>query len=103
MRKLTRNLKLKNEWSDIEVAGVEKLVQEYFSEYTKIKNVIDFFGLPYTSSSSFAALWNTNTTFTIEEGINLIGFAITENNILVAIGEDSEENNYLYRLEKEEE
>ena len=100
MLKLTNNkLKLKKEWSEIETKGAEAIIQEYFSEYHSIKDTSDKFGLAYTSSGDFAALWNTNTIYEIEKGIKLIGFAITENNILVAIGEDQQENNSLYRLE----
>lgn len=95
----TKTAKLKKEWSEIEAKGVEAILQEYFKENHRIKNIGDYFGLAYTSSSDFAALWNTNKNFEIEIGIKLIGFVITENNILLALGEDQEENNYLYRLE----
>ena len=101
MRKLNpeAKIKLKKEWSEIETEGAKAIIEKYFNEYHSIKNTENFFGLAYTSSSDYAALWNTNSNFEIEEGIKLEGFAITDNDILTANGEDREGNNYFYRLE----
>ena len=92
-----RNVTFKQEWTEIETAGVIAMIQEYFSG--GIRDVNDYFGLPYTSGGEFAAVWNTNKHYEIEEGIKLQGFVITTNNILLALGEDENETNYLYRVE----
>jgi len=84
----------KKEWSWIETKGAEIIIQEWLSEnFPKIKeSAEDFFGLPYTSSSSFALLGNTNTRFELEEGYNVKYFAITNNNQLIIGCWDAEEN-----------
>lgn len=40
-------------------------------------DIEEFFGLPYTSSSAFAGLWNTNVEYEISAGNYVQGFAMT--------------------------
>jgi hypothetical protein len=59
-----------------------------------IGNIEDFFGLPYTSSSEYAGIWNTNTQYYIdtENQYNIDGFALTEDNKPVLIASDINDN-----------
>ena len=94
----------KKEWSYIEQEGVKSLIQQAYNEMqgnTKT-NVEDKFGLPYTDTSDFAMLSNTNTKYEIEEGWNLEYFAVTHNNIIVAVFMDKNENERFYRVEIDE-
>jgi hypothetical protein len=51
------------------------------------KNVEEIFGLPYTSTSEFAAIWNCNAEAVLKEKpcCYFDGCAITEGNRIVAI------------------
>lgn len=51
------------------------------------KTVEDIFGLPYTSTSEFAAIWNTNASAHYKGSPNLHfdGVAITETGYVVAV------------------
>jgi hypothetical protein len=89
----------KKEWNNIEIKGVEAILQEGFKEYYNIKNAEDYFGLPYTSTSSFAMMSNTNSKFEIEEGWRLEYFAITNNNMLIMIAWDEDENERYFEVE----
>lgn len=92
---------LKKEWSWIETEGMISIVNQWFKEnFPGIKETAEnFFGLPYTSSSSFAMVGNTNTHFELEEGYNIEYFAITNNNCLIIGCWDSEENEIQFAIE----
>ena len=67
------------------------------------RNVGDLFGLPYTSLSNFAAVWNTNTQARlIGSRLYFNGIALTPNNTPVAIfteiSEQGEELGEVYRV-----
>lgn len=51
------------------------------------RNVEEIFGFPYTSTSGFAAIWNTNATAHYKGSPNLHfdGVAITETGYVVAV------------------
>jgi hypothetical protein len=51
-------------------------------------NQVDTFGCPYTSSSDFAGLWNTNTETINRNGEYLQGFVIDEAGELLALYTD---------------
>lgn len=92
--KLSTIPNFKKELSYFEILGIKQYLKEFFD------NPEDLFGLPYISSGKFAELSNTNSPYEIEPGIKLEYFALTENKILVAVGWDSEENEYYYRVEE---
>lgn len=74
--------------------------QRYISSYN---DFIDFFGLPYTSSSDFACLTVTNSEYIIginiyEQPISLAYFAIDTKNRIIAIGKDADEYYTYYNL-----
>ena len=50
------------------------------------KGVEDIFGLPYTSSSSFAAIWNTNVEahYVMNPALKFEGVAISEKGDIIA-------------------
>jgi hypothetical protein len=59
----------------------------------------DFFGLPYTSSSSYAGLWNTNTIYYIddENQYNIIGFSMDNENVYI-IAWDKMKNEKIFKI-----
>lgn len=76
---------------------------EYFLSAEKLENV---FGLPYTSSGDFAAIWNTNTQARAKYGAPLYfrGVAYTENREGVLIFDQDQKNTvektfYFYEYE----
>lgn len=91
-------LNFRKELSWIEIEGVVSYINKYFKENYRIDDAWYKFGLPYTSSGEFILLANTNCTFEIDEGIYLVFFTLTENNQIIAIGEDRENNYYYYWL-----
>ena len=52
----------------------------------------DSFGLPYTSSSAYAAIWNTNAEARTKNGLRFEGVAINENGAPVGIFTEYDEN-----------
>lgn len=93
-------MKFKKEWTDTEYNAVVKC----FSRWEK-KNLIitygrrehtteDTYGLPYTSSSSFAILSNTNVRAELkaDQRFNFDWLGLTENNEVVAGFSDYFEN-----------
>ncbi len=54
---------------------VDRDKEEYIPNHTRLQ---EFFGLPYTSSSECAGIWNTNAEHEFEPGIFTQGFALTE-------------------------
>ena len=60
----------------------------------KLEKSIDLtYGLPYTSSGDYAALWNTNCQALYSKDLNyhFVGLACTEHGQVIAILEDSKE------------
>ena len=102
----------KPEWSDEDEKTVNKAIKNLFSMKTltdhrgqkrtmyTMDQIQDFFGLPYTSSSSFAMVSNTNTECFIddEKQYNIEYFALTKDNKVVMGVWDREENERLFEL-----
>lgn len=67
------------------------------TRYLNNESIENLFGLPYTSSSEFAAIWNTNTQAETKHGKQLyfVCFAVNENEEGVLIFKDAKEN-YFY-------
>lgn len=94
------NYKFKKEWTGKE----HKAVIRTFAIWEKFHLIItygdrectteDTYGLPYTSSSSFAMLSNTNVRAELKEdrNFNFDWLALTENNEVVAGFTDIDEN-----------
>lgn len=66
--------------------------------YSYKEKMPDIFGLPYTSSGDFAAVWNTNTQTVTKYGERLYfrGVAVSVNNETVLIFHDVKENYYYF-------
>jgi hypothetical protein len=106
------NSDFKKEWSDADNTKVNKALRRLFvghplidhngnrcfiNSFTALEN---FFGLPYTSSSSFAMISNTNTRYCIDknEAWNIEYFALdTNNNVILSVW-DRDENEKFYIL-----
>jgi hypothetical protein len=100
------SLTMKKEWSDTDEKTVNRAIKKLFSMQTltdhrgqkqtmyTMANIEDFFGLPYTSSSSFAMISNTNTEYYIDTDnqYNIEFFALTEDNRVILSAWDKEEN-----------
>ena len=98
--------KFKTEWSEADFKNVNKALRKLFSIKTLqnhrgenkvirgIQDIESFFGLPYTSSSSYAMIGNTNTRYCVdvEENYNIELFAITTDNKIILEAWDNEEN-----------
>lgn len=103
---ITNKPVFKTEWNDKDQIRVNNALRKVFLHKTLIdhnnnnkymytlKDVEYFFGLPYTSSSSFAMIGNTNTLYyvDIENQFNIEFFAITEDNKVILSAWDNEEN-----------
>jgi len=86
----------KKDWSMVEYEGVCAIVQRWYEEnlpmQARKETAEYFFGLPYTSTSSFAMISNTNTYCEITPGYNIVYFALTENHrVIVGAWNDEEE------------
>lgn len=76
----------------------DESIKRTFQFYTfgQLENML---GLPYTSSSSFAALWVTNSGYLWADDTHyFIGFAINTDNEVIAIAHDYEENEIYIKL-----
>ncbi|MBZ9622877.1 hypothetical protein G9F71_008425 [Clostridium sp. FP2] len=95
----------KTEWNDTDFKNVNKALKKLFINKTLIdhrglaqkmyslNDIEMFFGLPYTSSSSYAMIGNTNTQYYIdvEEQFNIELFAVTTDNKIILEAWDNEE------------
>lgn len=103
---------MKQEWSDKDNKIVNKAIKNLFSMKTltdhrgnkrtmyTLNNIEDFFGLPYTSSSSFAMVGNTNTRYCLdqEENYNIDCFGLGLDNKVYIFCTDNEENEKVYQV-----
>ena len=96
----------KKEWTDEDEKKVNHAIKKLFimktlTDYRGVKrslnrwcDIEEFFGLPYTSSSSFAMISNTNTEYFIdtENQFNIEYFALTEDGKVILSAWDRKEN-----------
>lgn len=94
-----KDSEFKKEWSDFEIKGVKKHLQDICKEELDI-DASDKFGLPYTSSSAYAMVSNTNSPFKIEKDIQLNHFALTNSGQLIAVGHDYHSREHFYYVDK---
>lgn len=90
---------LKKEWNNFEEqnARAERYAQKIqnhliFINGRRERRAGDSFGLPYTSSSAYAAIWNTNADARTVNGLRFEGVAINENGAAVGIFTEYDEN-----------
>lgn len=107
--------KLLKKWDDIEtqtkkvlndfkflipILKIEHGYDKHLSQYANIETLENVFGFPYTSSSSFGAIWNTNTQTKIKN-MYFRGLAIDENNDTIIILENKNGDSQLFNISKE--
>ncbi|AGY48792.1 hypothetical protein Staley_109 [Bacillus phage Staley] len=84
----------RKELSNFEIMGIEAFLDEWYREYygfgEEEKATENFLSLAYTSSSSYAMINECGNAEFNE--LTLSHFALTENNLLVAVCHDIEEN-----------
>lgn len=92
-------MNFKKEWEENEVKNVINTFSKWERQNLIIthgkreKDVEYTYGLPYTSSSSYAMLWNTNVEaeYKGDKNFKFDHLALTENNKVVVVLSDSEE------------
>lgn len=93
LEKRAKNKIKENLHNDIIITG-----GDYAGEIYCDQNIDDLFGLPYTSSSDFAGLWNTNAQAEIRHGQKLyfVGVACSVDFEAVLIFRDESEQYYYF-------
>lgn len=84
-----------SEMTDDQIKRVIGVIGRHFDrnpEYT--------FGLPYTSSSAFAGLWNTNCLWDVGGGHEVRGFTLAKDNRVIMITHTADETEYWYTIGK---
>lgn len=84
-----------DEMTDEQIKKVMGVVSRHFdrnAEYT--------FGMPYTSSGSFAGLWNTNCTWDVGGGREIQGFTLAKDNRVIMITHTEDETEYWFTIGK---
>ncbi len=103
MRKIDFTPKFKKEMSNIEIEGIERIVETYHHNNGELEAHFGNFGFAYTSSSSYAMYNVTNEVYyhadDFEEPLTVNHFAITENDMLIMACEDEEENDHYFEIE----
>jgi len=103
---------MKQEWNDQEVDFIDKTIRSLFIRKTltdhrgdkkrmvNMEAIEDFFGLPYTSTSSFAMYGITNTRFCLdnEEEYGIDCFGLGNDNCVYVWCTDKEENEKIYKV-----
>lgn len=100
MRKLDFTPSFKKEMSNIEIAGIEHVLQEELNEFDADlydTRAEDYYGLAYTSSSSYA-MYNITNYHENDEGEEMKHFALTNNDMLVLVTHDKEETEHFYEV-----
>jgi hypothetical protein len=94
------NADFKKQWTDEKIKEVMKTLTRKFKKHYHIYNAEDHFGFPYTSSSEFAMVSNTNCLFDIEKGFNFDCIGISNKGKLIAIASDYSGNERYYEITK---
>jgi hypothetical protein len=110
-QQIVGNCQMKKEWTERDFKAMKKALKNFFlfkglqtnngvkicCSYANLENLL---GLPYTSSSSYAGVWVTNSEVISNDYPNYhyIGFAITTGNKCVAILWDKDENEIIISL-----
>lgn len=102
IRKINWNVEFKKEMSELELYGIERVIDNYWYDET-----FDFdsevLGLAYTSSSQYAMYNVCNGDFTyydedLREDLTISHFAVTSTGHLVMICNDRIENEFMFEL-----
>jgi len=83
------------EMTDEQIKKVIGLVSRHFNrnaEYT--------FGMPYTSSSAFAGLWNTNCFWQVYGDREIQGFTLAKDNRVIMLTHTPDETEYWFVIGK---
>lgn len=83
------------EMSSKQIAKVIGVVGRYFGV-----NAENYFGLPYTSSSAFAGLWNTNVEETVYGDRSVQGFTLSADNRVIMLTHTPDETEYWFVIGK---
>lgn len=92
-----KKMELLKEWPEFEKMKNQAIsvIQKWYVSNLVIKNGSDFIdGLAYTSSSSFAALWdcNCNTVYKWDPHFHFLGVAISIDGFIVAVFNEFDDN-----------
>lgn len=101
MKKIEFDIQFKKNLSDVEVIGIEAIV-DILQEVHILNANTNGLGLAYTSSSSYAMHNVCNGGTFKYKGYKIHHFAITENDMLIMVCEDEEENYHYYKIENED-
>lgn len=98
-------MKLLKEWEDVENMSLDIMQAFYRWSKANLKNVhpksgttAEKFGLPYTSSSDFAALWNCQgiALYKWKPEWSFLALAYSENMDMIAVFENEETEKHMY-------
>lgn len=84
-----------SEISDGDIKAMIEVIQDHFS-YLTDRNVEDYFGLPYTSSSAFAGIWNTNIEQVYDGDKYIQGFTLTGTGDVVLLADERDDTEHAY-------
>lgn len=104
MRKLDFTPKFKKEMSNIELEGIERILDTLSKneESALFCVTAEHYGLAYTSSSSYAMYNVTEKIFAEFPDKEISHFAITENDMLIVVVHDESEKTFYYEIEPNE-
>lgn len=87
----------RDEFTDAEIETTIFRIAQYFG--MSKEKAEDKFGLPYTSSSAFAGLWNTNCEMEFTPGQYIQGFTLDRNDgRIIVLTTDREEADKWYEI-----
>jgi len=84
-----------NEMTNAQIKKVIGVVSRHFDVDAE-----EFFGMPYTSSSAFAGLWNTNVEETIAGNRSVQGFTLAKDNRVIMLTHTPDETEYWFVIGK---
>ncbi len=83
------------EMTDKQIEKVIGVVSRHFG-----LNAENHFGMPYTSSSAFAGLWNTNVEEIVYGDRSVQGFALSADNRVIMLTHTPDETEYWFVIGK---